>query len=95
MTLDNTPGFTVGTSIYEPLAQQPQNVQPSWTINPGSPAGTSDDGPRSPRSLRWSFPAVLPIPFPGVPLITVYPYNPVTINAPLAGNQGLHVNGGG
>ena len=31
----------------------------------------------------------------GVPVTTVYPFNPVTINATLAGNQGLYVNGGG
>ena len=30
-----------------------------------------------------------------VPVITVYANNTVTINAPLAGNQGLYVNGGG
>ena len=30
-----------------------------------------------------------------MPMITVYYNNPVTINSPLAGNQGLNINGGG
>ena len=92
VTLDNASGFTVGTSIYG--AAGAMTVQPSWTINPGSPAGT----------LTMALaPTISPVvvsgssadTVSGVPLITVYPYNPVTINAPLAGNQGLHVNGGG
>jgi autotransporter-associated beta strand protein len=90
VTLDNAAGFTVGMNIIGVAGAT--TVQPSWVINSGSPAGTltmADNGTASVVSGS-SAPTVT-----AVPVITVYPNNPVTINAPLAGNQGLYVNGGG
>jgi hypothetical protein len=92
VTLDNAAGFTVGTNIFG--INGASTVQPAWVINAGSPAGTLtvavDTSVPTSVVAGSASPTVT-----AVPLITVYANNPVTINAPLAGNQGLNVNGGG
>ncbi len=92
VTLDNAAGFTVGTGIFG--TNGATTAEPSWAVNSGSPAGTLTMAldPSVPTSVvsGGSAPTVTE-----VPMITVYSNTPVTINAPLAGNQGLFVNGGG
>jgi hypothetical protein len=92
ITLDNAAGWTVGTNIFGTNGNV--SAQTPWIINSGSPAGTLTMAvnPTVPTSVvsGGSAPTVS-----GVPVITVLSNNPVTINAPLAGNQGLFINGGG
>jgi autotransporter-associated beta strand protein len=92
VTLDSAAGFTVGTNIFGVTGAT--TVQTPWVISSGLPAGTLTlaDDTTVPTSVvsGGTAPSVT-----SVPVITVYSNNPVTINAPLAGNQGLFVNGGG
>ena len=90
VTLDNAAGFTVGTNILG--VNGAATPQTPWIINSGSPAGTLTMAVAGTASVvaGSASPTVT-----AVPAMTVYADNPVTINAPLAGNQGLFVNGGG
>jgi autotransporter-associated beta strand protein len=92
VTLDNAAGWTVGTEIFGITLQT--SPQTPWIIAPGSPAGTLTMAlnPNVPSTVASGSAAPTVV---NVPVITVYSNNPVTITAPLAGNQGLFVNGGG
>ena len=90
ITLDNTTGFTVGTNIFGIVGAT--SAQTPWIINSGSPAGTLTLADAGTASVVQN--GTAPI-VTSVPMIEVYSNNPVTINAPLAGTQGLNVVGGG
>ena len=92
VTLDNAAGFTTGTNIFGTNGAVTAEIP--WVVNSGSPAGTLTMAldPTVPTSVvsGGSAPTVTE-----VPEITVYSNTTVTVNAPLVGNQGLFVNGGG
>jgi autotransporter-associated beta strand protein len=88
VTLDAN--YTIGTAQFG--TNGATSTQPGWTINPGSPPGTLTLEIPDPVSVTPGGGSDTVV---NAGVITVAGNQTVTINAPLAGTNGLYVSGGG